>query len=148
MTGNRLGPDGMINIDGTFGSPSIMTSVHDPNFWDFIEVGIAPVVRVLINHGIETFGCCQGHYLSANKWSPANVRYFICHNSQSLRSAIAEYSNGNVKISEAPPILGRETERITFCLNPKFRKELDDSIETFTVYLDNHLVQSSINSRP
>ena len=59
---NKLGDDGVINIDGKIGSVAESLDISDPEFFDSIETGIKSTVRVLINNGFKTYSSCQGHY--------------------------------------------------------------------------------------
>lgn len=59
---NKLGDDGVINIDGKIGSVAEILDISDPEFFDSIETGIKSTVRVLINNGFKTYSSCQGHY--------------------------------------------------------------------------------------
>lgn len=59
---NRCGEDGVINLEGKIGSPSLILDIEDPFFFDSIEHGIKSTVEVLIENGFRTYSSCQGHH--------------------------------------------------------------------------------------
>ena len=132
---NVRGKFGFINLTGQNGAPSQMTTPLDPEFWKFIEDGIKPLVRALLETGIETFGSCQGHALPNGEILFANVRYFADASSyQHLHDAATSFGDPNIIIEKAKPIEGRDTDRILICYNPGNRLDLDKVIEEFSKY--------------
>lgn len=59
---NRFGEDGVINLEGKVGSPSLILDIEDPFFFDSIEHGIKSTIEVLIENGFRTYSSCQGHH--------------------------------------------------------------------------------------
>lgn len=59
---NKLGEDGVINLDGKLGSEAQLLSVDDPDFFNAIELEIRQTVKVIIENGFVTYSSCQGHH--------------------------------------------------------------------------------------
>lgn len=136
---NIKGEDGCINIKGIIGEPSIMFKSSDPNFWENIEDGIYPLVKVFVDYNIETYSSCQGHH-SKNLIYLANVRYYTNNRLHSfIQDSIKKYNDSNIVLKDCkkfqPSI---NTEEITFGLEPIddiSRKELNDKITDFSIFL-------------
>lgn len=73
---------GNITIDGNPESPSYTASMDDEDFWEYIEDGIKPMVKLFYDFGLTTVSSCQGHEyddgydeLSGKRSIEANVKF-------------------------------------------------------------------------
>lgn len=134
------GEFGYINVDGKPGSHSCITTTDAPDFWDYIEDGIKPLVAVLVKHGIETHSSCQGHYIPDEVNEFANVIFFSNRELNDLiRKSIKDFPDKDIECTcdvielDGSVYLGY---RIGFLISPKHRDKLDDLIIRYSKFLD------------
>jgi len=142
---NKANKYGNINDDGVPGNAARIFNPNVPDFYEYIEDGILPLIKCFNELGIFTYSSCEGHfygdldrkddfalcsiYLPRNKViNPILLKSFISDGIVELR----QFSLNREKQIQSNRFVGMEVDRykLTFFINPRKRELLNDYIKT------------------
>lgn len=156
---NNYRKNDRINLSGTPDGYSKILTIKDTNFWENIESGIRPLVKVFVDNGITTYSSCHGHF-DGNKNEIPFLRFYCSPYISSKIEKFVKSLNSSVKFEK---VYGRSfngyglTYYIIFDTDDHSRENYDFLIKDFCeklekckseVLLDNRVEHWSILVKP
>ena len=145
--------NGMINIDGKFGSEAFESSPSEHDFYDNIEGSVKPLVRWFVENEYYTKSSCQGHTINDEISQIPNILFLTkVYTEELLWETIVkrycrknDYTNDFIYVKIIDPATQDEV-RDTNYLSIVFdiekadnqREFIDALILDFTNYIDNY----------